>query len=204
MKKLDSDDVVIYKDCHIISQDNLKRINDMKDNNFAQKFFNFYSGHTFNGDSFKKSKYFPYQYLRVELQNTIINLISEMNVADKNKQELLNWSLTVIILLSLNQELVDLLQNYDYGFKVPKIIVFHNDRETVDTYNSVLLHILKYFGFDILFFTPTGYCDIENIYPENILNIFQLEECSQDFKFPFSKDNIMGEKLNFFERIFRK
>ena len=73
-------------------------------------------------------------------------------------------------------------------------------------YDRILVKLLWYLNFDILVFSPVGYCDIEDLFKEDeVLNVFQLNGFSQKFKNPFQKKNIVNyNKESLFERIFGK
>ena len=94
------------------------------------------------------------------------------------------------MLFNLEEKILDLWQQFDYGFQVPKVIIYHNNELYFNEYDRIFIKILWYLDFDILSFSPIGYCDIEDLFNGNEeLNVFQLDELSQKFKNPFQKKN---------------
>lgn len=152
-------------------------------------------------DKIKNSQIYHYSYLNPYTQNILLDIIESLieTALEKNKQKALVDVL--VVLLNIDKGILNLLQNFDYGFKIPKIILYHSDSSTIGGHSKIILRTLNRIGFDILAVTPTRYCDIDDIFDENILNIFQLEDSAMNLRSPF-KENKVQEKKSWFERIF--
>lgn len=201
----DDKNCIVFDSCELLTNQDLEPIVQYcLSNTFKNNFPHFYISGKFQKEDFRDSSFFKYKYLRQGLQDNILKIIENQDTSNFKKNNWREWNVYVSILLNLKEEILKLLQQYDYGFQVPKIIVYHNNEEIIPSYSEMLINILWQLGFDILFFSPMGYSDIENIdFESNPLNIFQLDKYTQDFKMPFQKKKIIN-KESFFERIFKK
>ncbi len=141
-----------------------------------------------------------YGYLNPNLQEMLLDHIEsilEKGITQNKQREMLQ---ELSILLNLDKDILDLLQNFDYGFDIPKIILYHSTNMVYSENDSILLTHLNKMGFDIVTITPTRYCDLEDIFNEDTLNVFNLGNSAMNLKPPFKKDK--QEKKTFFERIF--
>ena len=205
IKKLsDNESCIIFDNCKIFSEEENERILDMQTYSNVSLLKKCYSYSKLDQEKLKSLPFYRYKHLRKEVQESIINIIREEDVSEYTTTDWENFIKIVTVLFQMKDEIVDLLQKYDYGFQIPKIIVLHDGEEVLNNNDIILIKLLWKLGFDILFFSPIGYCDIEDIFSEEngILNIFQLEEMSQNFKMPFLKKRITN-KESFFERIFK-
>ena len=147
----------------------------------------------------KMQPFYEYRYLDMSVQNRIFTLYSTM-VQTKIANSKIAFCLAV--LFSLNKSILNLLQNFDYGFDIPKIIVYHISESALSTWEKIVLKILNNLCFDILYITPTRYCDIDEIFNSEIINIFTLEQSKFDLRNPFLETANVDKKKGFWERLF--
>lgn len=202
------DNCLVFDNCSIFEDKEILYINNLIRLDFGERIKKFYSRGEFQKEKFRHSMFFEkWRCLKLPLQNMILNLIEAMDISQFNNRDWKDWTLCVAIMMNLKTEILDLLQKYDYGFQVPKIVVFHNGNNVLRKDDSILVTLLWTLGFDILFFSPNGYCDIEETFnskkTEDVLNIFQLDILSTNFKIPFLKKKIIN-KESFLERIFKR
>lgn len=202
------DNCLVFDDCSIFEDKEVLYINNLIRLDLGERIKKFYSRGEFQKEKFRHSMFFEkWRCLKLPLQNMILNLIEAMDTSQFNNRDWKDWALCVAIMMNLKTEILDLLQKYDYGFQVPKIVVFHNGNNVLRKDDSILVTLLWTLGFDILFFSPNGYCDIEETFnskkTEDVLNIFQLDILSTNFKIPFLKKKIIN-KESFLERIFKR
>ncbi len=141
-----------------------------------------------------------YGYLNPNLQEMLLDHIEsilEKGITQNRQKEMIR---ELSLILNLDKDILNLLQNFDYGFDIPKIILYHSTNMVYSENDGILLSHLNKMGFDIVAITPTRYCDLEDIFSEDILNIFNLGNSAMNLKSPFKKDK--QERKSFFERIF--
>ena len=174
-------------------------VNDIKD--FVDNNTN--SAQLLDRERLKRREFYNYGYLNIDIQNRIFDIYSQyINDYKSKKISLMKLKVAILVLFSLDKNILNLLQNFDYAFQVPKIIVLHNTENTLNDIDKALLPILSSLGFDILFITPTRYCDIEEIFTEDKLNIFNLEKSIMDLGNPFKSIKQQTKKKGFLERLF--
>ncbi len=153
----------------------------------------------FHVEQLKTKNCYHYGYLGNPVQTRILDAIKSRfySILEDGTQK--DMVFAIAVLLNLDKRILNLLQNFDYGFAIPKIILYHNNEFEYKKQDKIILETLNEIGFDILAITPTRYCDIENVFTEDILNIFSLENSAMNLKSPFKKEK---ERKTFFERIF--
>lgn len=107
--------------------------------------------------------------------------------------------LAVDTILRISTPLRHLIENYDYPFAIPKIIVFLEKEQSMDEGMNLLLLYLSIMGFDIVIFAPAGKsgCKIKN------LQQIRLDTLSYEEGIPQSKKEEGKKALkNFLKSIF--
>lgn len=92
----------------------------------------------------------------------LIELFKELE--DKNdefKARLLTY------LLLPTEELCILINNFDYAFDVPKLVVINTELDEVEAYSY---YFLNYLGFDIVFLNPSGKVTVDKYFDINEVN----------------------------------
>ena len=206
-KLSDRENCIVYNSCKLFHNQSINILNGYgTDIPFRERLKRFYKNGIFQIEEFKNSSCYRYRHLRKSIQDRILTFALNKDVSSFNNQDWENWSKCFGVLLNLGDEILNLWQQFDYGFQVPKVIIYHNDEIYFNEYDRILIKLLWYLNFDILVFSPVGYCDIEDLFKEDeVLNVFQLNGFSQKFKNPFQKKNIVNyNKESLFERIFGK
>lgn len=206
-KLSDRENCIVYNNCKLFHNQAINILNGYgTDIPFKERLKRFYKNGTFQMEEFKNSSCYKYRHLRKSIQDRILTFALNKDVSSFNDKDWDNWSRCFGVLLNLGDEILNLWQQFDYGFQIPKIIIYHNDEIYFNEYDRILVKLLWFLDFDILVFSPVGYCDIEDLFDEDeVLNVFQLDKFSQKFKNPFQKKNIVScNKESLFERIFGK
>lgn len=202
-KLSDRENCIVYDNCKLVHNQTIDLLNELI---FNKSLKDFYRNGVFRIEDFKNSSLYKYRHLRKGIQDRVLKFAFNKDVSSFNRQDWKDWSKCFWVLFNLEEKILDLWQQFDYGFQVPKVIIYHNNELYFNEYDRIFIKILWYLDFDILSFSPIGYCDIEDLFNGNEeLNVFQLDELSQKFKNPFQKKNIVScNKESFFERIFGK
>ncbi|WP_027623812.1 YceG family protein [Clostridium lundense] len=138
--------------------------------------------------------------LRSELQDFIIDKIDEtlcqkrlfnFDIDDKKILKL------IISVLLLDDNVLTLIDCYDYTASIPKIIIYLKNRETFEDEDALLLGLLHRIGLDIVILTPNGTDNIELKVSTDYLNVIRLEDIA--FDLDLDKKN---KRKSFFEKLF--
>lgn len=158
----------------------------------------------FDTDKLMKSSWWKYKDLRTSLQKNIADKIKElcMNPVVFNDEPVERRDLQVDIfsvLINMKVEFLQLLQEFDYPDKVPKIIIYNNEKNGHISYEDcILLIFMNAMGVDVIIYNPSGYNDIEEHIYEDIYDTHRLEKMV--FNLDYKK---VIEKKGLFERFFK-
>ncbi len=131
--------------------------------------------------------------MKLRLMDKIRNYFLYMNNF-KAKDEYYMKVSTFMILTSLSEEFINLLQNFDYPMAIPKIIIYNNgDDNDFSFSDAVILMFMNSMGVDVVIYNPSGKSDIENFIKNDFYDTHVLELLGT--KVPFRKSG-------FFKGIF--
>lgn len=152
----------------------------------------------------KESKYYKYQYIDKNVQNNIIVNIEELIKGNyllfKNDKD---FKIRVLLtILNLDEKFVRMLQGYDIGGEVPKIVLYNNSKDQYSKEDSIIIMFMILMGIDIVLLNPAGYLNIENMIDEKIIPKFKLERIEYNLEIPDKIKN-KKEKKSFLKRIFK-
>jgi hypothetical protein len=137
-------------------------------------------------ESLFKNRLYRFSYLKTPLQNGIIDKINQLLSIPMFKNTVdTEFRLKILLnILSLDAQVLELIQKFDYPFKIPKLLIYHNDKEIFSEDDSIVLSFLNLIGFDIAIFTPTGYNNIEQRLLENYYDTHKLEDVKFELQLP--------------------
>lgn len=154
-----------------------------------------------------RAHWWKYRNLRLGLQKNIAEKIKEIvlnppiqNIDDEEFRDFQVYLFSVLI--NLDDNIMELLQGFDYPGEVPKIIIYNNEKNGNLTYeDSIMLTFLNRMGLDILIFNPSGYSDIERFISKTEYDNHTLEKMR--FKLDYRKAE-EEKKKGFFKKLFGK
>lgn len=157
-----------------------------------------------NEDSLIKSEFYKFSYLKTSLQKTIIKKINDIFELPLFKKEVnKEFKLKILMtILNIDKNLIELLQSFDYPFKIPKLIIYSKNENSFSDEDSIIITFLNLIGFDILIITPTGYNNIENQIPRKYYDIHKLEKINLNLEL-VDLDNINKKKFSFLSKFFK-
>lgn len=158
-----------------------------------------------NKEALEKYEPYKFSYLKTSLQNTIfkkINQLFELPLFKKQVDKEFKLKILMTI-LTLDKSFIDLLQCFDYPFKIPKLILYDNNENIYSDEDSIILAFLALIGIDILIVTPTGYNNIENKIPEKYYDIHKFEKVSLNLELP-NLNNIKKKENSFWSKLFKR
>ncbi len=82
------------------------------------------------------------------------------------------------------QEILRLLQSFDYSQEVPKLVLYQAPQQPALSREDIaLLAFLNRFGVDIVFYNPTGQLDLEKHLQEDSYDVHRLEHMLFDLHY---------------------
>ncbi|MGN0605117.1 MAG: YceG family protein [Oscillospiraceae bacterium] len=153
-----------------------------------------------------QSRYNKYNYLNDSIQQFIFSKMQE--VIDCGYIRLPQPDIMHLVIktgLGLGQDIIRIIQNYDFTKEVPKIIIVDNVTQTFNVYECIYLVLLNLMGFDIIIYTPTGYKNIENYVNPQAYEVYTMPCFRDNLHIPNLK-TIKPPKENggFFGGLFRR
>ncbi|WP_066677991.1 YceG family protein [Clostridium septicum] len=158
---------------------------------------------TFNIEEIKKVPIYRFSKYSEDIQNFLIKKFNETIISKDifvnsfNKEEILRF---LLLVLNLNEEIVRLVDNFDFTGNIPKIVIYLNDEEVITESMQLLLGYLHKIGLDIIIFNPSGLFNINNVIKETAINTVRLEAMNYNAKF----NKLMSLKQSVFSRILKK
>lgn len=198
IKTLITNDTVIIK--------SLPYIDSTAENPMKAYATDFYKNSRLQKGKIKEHKAYQYGHLREEMQDYILEklqlLINQKIIKGTGEN---GTEYTIIsVVLNLDKELIRRIQNFDFTKQNPKLIYINTSEEVISLEDSILTAFLNLLGFDILFFIPTGYQNVEKFFNSKIMEEHQIGEYKHDLNIP-NFDSISSNKHpSWCEKIFKR
>jgi hypothetical protein len=193
-----SDLTLYWKDFfHLKSADNTLLITEVPFTNVAYSKTDLYSlAFVLNNSGFVDSEKllthssYKFSYLKTSLQHIILDKINYLMKTDMLKKSIdKEFKLKILMtILSLDKSILQLIQQYDYPSKIPKLLIYDNNESIFSDEDAITLCFLNIFGFDITILTPTGYNNIEGKIGEKFYDIHRLEDVNFNLVLPNLND----------------
>ncbi|BBE30284.1 hypothetical protein OSSY52_04250 [Tepiditoga spiralis] len=139
-----------------------------------------------NKEELLNYEFYKFGYLNTGVQSSIINKIEELIELNPFKETMtMELKLKILVtILELPKEIVRMIQNFDYPFIPPKIVIYDNTEKMFSIEDSIIISFLNLFGFDILILTPTGYNNIEQKIKTQYYDIHKIGKNIFDLNLP--------------------
>lgn len=159
---------------------------------------------TVDKEKLVKSKFYKYSYMKDCTQDLIIQKINELIKSDYFCNDIDNkFTLKIIFtVLNLQDEILRLIQNFDFPHAIPKIIVYANDRSEFSKEDIITLLLLNLIGMDVIILVPTGYNNIENNIKRDVFDTHKLPSYKLDLQLNETANK--KESKSIFSRIFKQ
>ncbi|WP_083566538.1 YceG family protein [Domibacillus mangrovi] len=140
-----------------------------------------------------KSNWWQYDHLHDGLQKSIASAISR--VCEDPKMEKLPGETDEDVQLflfthsmSMPEEILQLLQTFDYSQEVPKLILYNNEKNgQLSRADAAILLLLNEFGLDLILYNPPGLNDLELFINKKYFDHHLLEDMVFDMPFDHYK-----------------
>lgn len=154
-----------------------------------------------------KSRHYKFGHLKASLQRFLITKVNELLLSGMFLETIdKKFKLKVIMtILTMDDELLRLIEVFDYPQEVPKVILYDNKKETFTQSDCIMLAYLNLIGLDIVIYTPTNYKTIEHYIKPSLFDCHQLPYVKYDLLLP-ALDSIQTTsmpKLGLLSRLFK-
>ncbi len=149
---------------------------------------------------------YPYGFLREEMQDYILDKLQALIDQKLIRGTFENGTEYAIVaaVLNLPKELVRLIQKFDFTKKNPKCVYIHTTEEMISLEDTILMAFLNLAGFDVVFFVPTGYQNVEKYFNRKIMDEHQIGEYVYDLRVPNLEGFSGGTRQRWRDRIFKR
>lgn len=156
-------------------------------------------------DTIKKHKEYKINKYNSDVQILLIKKLNEFYSAFKDEIELKDFLDLVYVVINLKEEFGRLIENFDFPYKIPKLVIYLEKREYLSKLNAMFTHYLSLLGLDIIIFSPMGAPCIEDYLFNKHLSITDLEEMIFDLSYSSLselKEPKSNKKLFDFKKLF--
>lgn len=178
--------------------------------NVSRAYASFHNGWKIDVQAIKHSPAFKFGYFPEHLINQIFEKLQAM-IDDgllmlDTPAECVEYAIHSV--LTLDKNILRLLQKFDYTKDIPKIIIADTIESTFTKLECTQLLLLSYLGFDVLILSPSGYRDIElyvseKAFETHTFNQFAYDIVAPKFRIP-TEPKVKKKKNGFLSNLFKK
>lgn len=193
---------LIVEDTFVVK--NVPCIDSTAPNPFKMYAVEFFKNGRLQRRKIKENPNYAYGFLREEVQEHIfdkLQLLIESRVILGTFENGTEYTIVATI-LNMPKEIVRLIQKFDFTKKNPKLIYINTGEKIISLEDSILTAFLNLAGFDVAFFVPTGYQNIEKYFSRKLMEEHQIGEYVYDLQVPNMALVSSGAKLSWRERLF--
>ncbi len=154
----------------------------------------------------KEHPSYPYSFLREEIQEHIFDKLQLLIESKLIKGTFENGTEYTIVatILNMPKEIVRLIQKFDFTKKNPKLIYVNTGEKIISLEDSILTAFLNLAGFDVIFFVPTGYQNIERFFNKRSMEEHQIGEYVYDLQVPNMALVSSNTRPSWRDKLFRR
>lgn len=166
----------------------------------------FFQHQKLNREKIKNHPAYPYGYLREETQEYILDKLALLIQQQIIRGTFENGAEYAIIatVLNLEKTIIQLLQKFDFTKKNPKVMYINTTEKMLSLEDSIMAAFLNLAGFDVLFFVPTGYQNVEKYFQKQVFEEHQIGEYVYDMQPPAFEGIGATLRQTWLDRIMRK
>lgn len=166
-----------------------------KINNSIKTVVSFIHNNKIDVNRIKRHDSFKYGFIREEMQDYIFEKAQQLLNSKIIRGTFINGMEFTILhtILNLDMKIVRLIQRYDFTKQIPKLVIVDTKEEIGTVVDAITVLFLKFLGFDILLFVPTGYRSIDGFFEKKIF----IEHTIGDFIYDIDVPEYDKEKKRF-------
>lgn len=157
-------------------------------------------------DKIKNHNCYKYSHIREEMQDYILEkleILIDKKIIKGTFENGMEYKI-ISVILNLDNEILRLIQKYDFTKAIPKVVFINTTEKMYSLDDSITTAFLNLIGFDILFFAPNGYRNIEQFFTKNIIEEYQIGDYVYDMQIP-DFNNIKNERhISWINRLLGK
>lgn len=149
---------------------------------------------------------YPYSFLREEIQDYILDkldLLIQQKVIRGTFENGTEYTIIATV-LHLPKEILRLIQKFDFTKKNPKLIYIHTTEQIISLEDAILTAFLNRIGFDVVFFVPTGYQNVEKHFNRKLMEEHQIGEYVYDLHVPNLDSPMFRPKIPWRDKLFKR
>ncbi len=201
IKGLIVEDTYVIKDVPFLESGTAGHPNPMKA--YAAEF---YKNGRVQKAKIKNHPKYPYSFIREEMQDHMLDklqLLIDQKLVKGTFENGTEYTITATA-LNLPKEIVRLIQKFDFTRKNPKLIYINTGERIISLEDAILAAYLHLIGFDVLFFVPTGYQNIEQHFNQRIVEEHQAGEYQYDLRVPSLAHGSSAQRSRWRDKIFKR
>lgn len=149
---------------------------------------------------------YQYGFLREEIQDYILDKLQLLIDLKTIKGTFENGTEYTIVasVLNLQKDILRMIQKFDFTKKNPKLIYINTGESIISLEDAILAAFLNLVGFDVAFFVPTGYQNVEKHFNRQLMEEHQIGEYVYDLQVPNLASISSGTRPSWREKIFKR
>lgn len=154
----------------------------------------------------KAHKSYPYQVLREEMQEHLLDklqLLIEQKWIKGTFENGMEYTIIATV-LNMEKDLLRRIQKFDFTKKNPKLVFINPSEEILPLEDSIMAAFLSLVGFDVVFFVPTGYRSVEKYFNVKMMEEHQIGEYVYDLQIPDFDTIPLNTRSSWRDRIFKR
>ncbi|MEG0857465.1 MAG: YceG family protein [Terrisporobacter sp.] len=186
-----------------IDDGNISSDEDLNDDMYQLMFCQLSDG-TFDIEEIKKLDIYKFKKYNEVLQNFLLNKFNEVIKRDDlfvKKLDKDSCLKLLVLVLNLDKNIIRIVDNFDFVYNIPKIVIFLNKEDILSDNMIMLLAYLHNIGIDIIIFNPSGMCNLSNIIRNDKFNLVRLQKIS--YETTYNKLILSLAKPSVFTKLFK-
>jgi hypothetical protein len=181
-------------------------IDNTKPNPIKQYATEFYRNGRLQRNKIKEHQCYQYGFLREEMQEHILDKIQQLIDQKTIKGTGENGMEYTIVATALNmsKEIIRVIQSFDFTKTNPKLLYINTGEKIISPEDSILTALLSLIGFDVVFFVPTGYQNVEKFFNTKLIEEHQMGNFVYDLTVPSLTPPPSNTRRSWRDKIFKK
>lgn len=154
-------------------------------------------------DKLREHKLYGLKNANLDVQTLIIRKLNDFYLKYKSYITPEEFLKLIYLVSNLPNNYLSLIENFDFPYKIPKLLIYLKDRKSINKESAIILHFFKSLAFDIVIFSPIGTPYIEDYLFGEQLSIIDLEEMTSDYNYNLAISKKEELKKSIFKKIFK-